>query len=119
MAMFEDVLSRAKSMAQSAGKKTEELVELTKTKVQIGDLRREISSLYEGLGRLVYDSRHSEESVDELVDACVEQLDEQLKELARLEERVMESKSVIRCDSCGSFNAQDASFCNQCGKKLN
>lgn len=119
MAMFEDVLSRAKSVAQSAGKKTEEMVGIAKVKMQIGDLRREITSLYEGLGRLVYDSRHSEESVDELVDACVEQLDEQLAELARLEERVMESKNVIRCDSCGSFNAQDAVFCSKCGVKLN
>ncbi len=118
MAMFEDVLSRAKSMAQSAGKKTEELVGMAKLRVQIGDLRREISSLYEGLGRLVYDSRTTEESVDDLIDACVAQLDEQLKELARLEERVMESKNVIRCDTCGAFNANDATFCNQCGNKL-
>lgn len=119
MAMFEDVLSRAKFVAQSAGKKTEEMVEIAKVKIQIGDLRREISSLYEGLGRLVYDSRRSEESVDELVDACVEQLDEQLAALARLEERVMESKNVIRCEACGNLNAQDASFCNKCGAKLN
>lgn len=118
MAVFEDVLSRAKSIAKSAGRKTEELVELTKTHAKIGDLRREIASLYEGLGRLVYDSRRSEESVDELVTACVEELDEREAELARLEERVMQNKNVIRCDRCGAFNADDASFCNQCGKKL-
>ena len=118
MATFEDVLSRAKAVAQAAGKKTEEIVELTKVRVQIGDLRREIASMYEGLGRLVYDSRRTEESVDDLIEACVEQLDEQLAALARLEERVMESKNVIRCEKCGALNAQDATFCNQCGEKL-
>ncbi len=118
MAVFEDVLSRAKSIAKTAGRKTEELVELTKTHAQIGDLRREIASLYEGLGRLVYDSRRSEEPVDDLIAACIEELDERETALARLEERVMQSKNVIRCNSCGAFNANDASFCNQCGRKL-
>lgn len=118
MAAFEEVLSRAKELAQTAGRKTEELVEVTKTRVKIGDVRREIASLYEGLGRLVYDSRRCEEPVDDLIQACVEQLDEQLAELARLEERVMESKSVIRCAQCGALNANDAAFCNQCGKKI-
>ena len=53
MAAFEDVLSCAKSVAQTAGRKTEEFVELTKLRVKIADLRREIAALYEGLGRLV------------------------------------------------------------------
>ena len=119
MAVFEDVLSRAKSIAKTAGRKTEDLVELTKVHIQIGDLRREIAALYEGLGRLVYDARHTDESVDELIDACVEELEEQQAALARLEERVMQYKNIVRCETCGAFNAHDAAFCNQCGKKLN
>ena len=118
MAVFEDVLSRAKSIAKTAGRKTEDLVELTKVHIQIGDLRREIAALYEGLGRLVYDARHTDESVDELIDACVEELEEQQAALARLEERVMQTKNVVRCEACGTFNAQGAAFCNRCGKKL-
>ncbi len=118
MATFEDVLSRAKAVAQAAGRKTEEVVELTKVRMQIADLRREIASIYEGLGRLVYDSRHTDEPMDELIDACVEELDEQLAALARLEERVMFSKNVVRCPKCGGFNVPDAVFCNQCGEKL-
>lgn len=118
MAMFEEVLSRAKEVAQAAGKKTEEFVEITKVRVQIGDLRREISSLYEGLGRLVYDARKADESVEDMVDACISQLDDLQAELARLEERVLQSKNAIRCDACGAFNANDAAFCSQCGNKL-
>ena len=118
MAVFEDVLSRAKAMAKTAGKKTEELVEITKLHVQIGDLRREIASLYEGLGRLVYDSRRSEEPVDDLIDACIESLTEQEAALARFEDRVMQNKNAVRCPECGAVNANNATFCNQCGQKL-
>ena len=117
MAAFEDVLSCAKSMAQTAGRKTEELVEVTKTRVKIADLRREIAALYEGLGRLVYDSRTANEPVEDMVEACVGQLDELQAQLAKLEDRVMESKNVIRCE-CGALNDNTAVFCNQCGKKL-
>lgn len=118
MAAFEDVLSCAKSMAQTAGKKTEELVELTKIRVKIADLRREIAALYEGLGRLVYDSRTANEPVDDMIDACVEQLQELQTQLSKLEDRIMESKNVIRCE-CGTLNANNAVFCNRCGQKLN
>ncbi len=117
MAAFEEVLSCAKSVAQTAGKKTGEFVELTKVRVQIVELRREIAALYEGLGRLVYDSRTAGEPVDDMIEACVEQLAELEVQLAKLEDRVMESKSVIRCD-CGFLNANDAVYCNKCGKKL-
>ncbi len=117
MAAFEEVLSCAKSVAQTAGRKTEELVEQTKTRVKIADLRREIASLYEGLGRLIYDSRTSGESVDDMVEACVEQIGELQSQLTKLEDRVMESKNVVRCE-CGTLNVNTAVFCNQCGKKL-
>lgn len=117
MAALEDVLSCAKSVAQTAGRKTEELVEQTKNRVKLADLRRELASLYEGLGRLIYDSRTSGETVDDMVEACVEQISELQKQLTKLEDRVMESKNVIRCD-CGALNVNTAVFCNQCGKKL-
>lgn len=118
MAAFEDVLSCAKSVAQAAGRKTEEFVELTKVRVQIGDQRREIAAIFEGLGRLVYDSRHTDESMDELIDTCVAELEERLAVLERLEERVMATKHAVRCPYCGGVNASDAVFCNQCGEKI-
>ncbi len=117
MTTFEDVLSCAKSVAQTAGRKTEEIVELTKLRVKIADLRRETAALYEGLGRLIYDSRTANEPVDDMVEACVEQLKELEAQIVKLEDRVMESKNVVRC-SCGCLNVNTATFCNQCGKKL-
>ena len=118
MIPVDEMLAQAKTMAATAGRKTEELVELAKLRVQIAEKRREIADLYEGLGRLVYDSRISGESVEELVEVCVAALGEEQKDLARLEERVMLSKSVIRCDACGAVNMNNAVFCNQCGEEF-
>lgn len=118
MAMFEDVVSRVKDVAETAGRKTGELVELGKMKLKIADLRREIAAAHEGLGRLIYDSRKSGEPVDDMVDACIEHISTLNAEIEELEERIMDSKNVVRCDGCGVFNESTAVFCNQCGTKL-
>lgn len=118
MAMFEDVVSRVKDVAETAGRKTSELVELGKIKIKIADLRREIAAACEGLGRLMYDSSVSGENIDDMVEACVAHIGELTAQKEALEEKVMESKNVIRCAGCGALNETTALFCNQCGAKL-
>ena len=118
MAIFEDVVSRVKGVAQTAGRKTEELVELGKIKIKIADLQREVSSAQEGLGRLVYDSRISGQSVEDMIDACVAHITELQTEIEELEEKVLQSKNAVRCTACGVLNDATAAFCNRCGSKL-
>ena len=118
MAMFEEVLSRAKVLAEAAGRKTGEVVENTKVKMEISQIQREVASLYEGLGRLVYDGKKSGESVDDMVDACVAHLDEQNAYLEELRDRLLESKNAVRCAACGAVNDDSARFCNHCGQAL-
>ena len=115
MATWEDVVSRAKLLAEAAGRKTGELVETTKTKLEVAELQREIASLYEGLGRLVYDGHTSGESVEEMVDACVAHLKEQNAYLEELQDRLLENKSAVRCVTCGTVNDEDSCFCKKCG----
>lgn len=118
MAVFEDVLSRAKAMAEAAGKKTGELVETTKIKLEIAELQREIASLYEGLGRLVYDGRQSGESVEDMIESCIAHLEEQNAYLQDLQDRLLENRNAVRCAACGTVNEDTARFCSQCGKNL-
>ena len=118
MAMFEDMLARARAVAESAGKKTGEFVETTKIKMEIADLQREIATLYEGLGRLIYDGRQSGESVEDMVDACIEHLEEQNAYLQKLQDKLLESKNAVRCEDCGAVNEETARYCNHCGKAL-
>ncbi len=118
MAIFDEVVSRVKDVAESAGKKTGELVELGKIKIRIAELRREIAGAHEGLGRLVYDSRKSGEEVEDMIDACVDHISDMYVDLEELEEKVMESKNAVRCNGCGALNENTAQFCNQCGTKL-
>lgn len=118
MAVFEEVISRAKAVAEAAGRKTGELVETTKLKVEIAELQKEIASLYEGLGRLIYDGKKSGESVDDMVDACIAHLEEQNAYLEELQDRILENKNAVRCAGCGAINDDSFRYCSQCGKTL-
>lgn len=118
MAKFEDVVTRVKDVAETAVNKTGEWVEIGKVKLRIAELRREIATANEGLGRLVYDSRRSGEPVDDMIDACVEHIAELTAAMEALEEKIMDTKNVVRCKSCGSLNEASAVFCNQCAAKL-
>ena len=118
MATWETVLARAKSVAFAAERKTEQLVENAKIKMEIAELQREIASLYEGLGRLLYDGRQSGESIDDMVDACLAHLKEQNEYLEQLQDRLLEGKSAVRCAECGTVNDDDSSFCKKCGKEF-
>ena len=45
MGTFEDVLCKARNVAESAGKKTTDFVEVTKLKMEMADSEREFSSI--------------------------------------------------------------------------
>ncbi len=112
---FNAILGKVKNWANAAGKKTEEVVEASKLKLQIVSLNGEISKAYEELGTIVYHAAKNNEPVGEEMDAVMEKIDELLEKLAVLEGKVGEIKKVRTCGNCGANCPMDAHFCSRCG----
>lgn len=112
---FNAILGKMKSWANAAGKKTEEVVETSKLKLQIVSLNGDISKAYEELGKLVFHAAKNNETVGEDMDAAMDKIDELLEKLAELEGRVGEMKKEKICGNCGASCAADAQFCSRCG----
>ncbi len=118
MTTVEEVILKAKDLADAAGKKTGDLVQLTKLKLEAAETEKAISLQLEKIGRLVYAAHKSGESVEEELAAPYAEL-EQLEQKA---EEIADKMDVLRCTrhctACGQNNAAGAVYCQNCGEKL-
>ena len=118
MGVFEDVVVKAKAVAEVAGKKTGEFVELSKLKVNAAEVSKDISQRLEALGKIAYDAAKTENNADELIRESIPEIDALYAKLADITDRIAALRNVVRCPKCKSVNAVDAIFCNKCGAKM-
>ena len=118
MPSFEDVVSKAKTVAGAAGKKTSDFIEVTRLKIEVAELEKNITSALEGLGRLVYDARKSGEDVSSMVEECVVSIDEYKEKIDLLRDKIDSYRYTVHCKNCGASNPNDATFCKKCGATI-
>lgn len=118
MGLFEDAVITAKGAVDLAGKKTGEIVELSKLRISLAEIEGKIKNLYESLGRSVYNAAKTETDATDLVKEKSEQIDTLLADLAALKEKVSSIREEKKCASCGTLNPQDANYCKKCGSQL-
>ena len=118
MTTFDDFLYKAKTVAQAAGKKTEEWVEVAKLKCEVVSLQKEQATTFEGMGRLWYDAQKSGKDVSELLRECATHIDELEVRIADVQDRILQRKDAVRCRTCNEPNPIDSAFCRKCGAKI-
>ena len=118
MANINEFINTAKELADLAGKKAGEAVEVSKLKINNVKINGEIQKTYEKLGAFVYKFRKSGEENNELIDMCVKEIDELLAALEENEKRINETRHKVKCPDCGALNAIQAVYCMKCGGKL-
>ena len=104
--------------AQNVGKKTGEVVEVTKLNLKIFDLNTEIEVLYKALGRMVYDTHAGKEVNAEELDEKIAAIDEKKALIAEIKEKVAEKKTITKCPNCGRECDKNDSFCRTCGAQI-
>lgn len=116
--MFDDLVLKAKDLADAASKKTGELYEISKYKCECIKLNGELKKLYEQLGSSVYSMVKNGYDNDELVHSLTEEIDERMNRLKEVNAMIAEIKDYITCPVCECKNSLDSSYCNKCGSKL-
>ncbi len=116
MSNFDSFIDKAREVADVAVQKTGEIVEISKVRLQAIKLNHNIQRSYERLGSMYYDSIKFGADSQDLLDACVKEIDDLLIELEKLNNIAHgESGGEIRCDKCGFENVAEAFFCARCG----
>jgi ribosomal protein L40E len=118
MTTFDDVISKAKTVAETAGRKTSEFIEITRLRIEVSEQEKEMASIFEGLGRLVYDSKKTGEDASSIIDECVTRLDECQSKINELKRQIDEYRYTLRCKDCDTPNPDDAVYCKKCGMKI-
>ncbi len=118
MGFFEDVVVRAKAVAECAGKKASEMMEIQKLKVTAAQIEADIKNKYEILGKLTYNSGKEGKCAKEASKALAEDIEQLQAQLAVVKDKIYRLKNIVCCPNCRAINEKDAVFCNKCGTRI-
>ena len=118
MGVFDDVFSKAKEVADVAGKKSEEIVEFSKLKLNSMGINNDINKAYQRLGVVVYDIKKNNVDGEDIIRACMEEIDMLKVQLDEITLKMNEMRNIKKCSHCSFANATDAVYCAKCGTKL-
>lgn len=118
MATWEDIVLKARDLADAAGRKVNDVTEIAVQKLEIADNERAIRLAIEALGGMLYDSRKEKAELnEELVAELIAQVDELTAANERLQAEIDNRRGCKTC-ACGCKNPENSAFCNVCGKRL-
>lgn len=115
MSQWNELLDKAKDLANAATKKTGEVVETSKLKLQEASLNTDIENAYEKIGSYVYRTHKTGVDYEERIQKEIDKVDGLLEALGELEEKMAEIKKVRKCANCGAICPLESHFCSRCG----
>lgn len=118
MDLLNDIGRKITKTAKTVTRKSEDIVEITKLNLTIGNEEDKIKRLLYEIGSELYRSYTNGAAFGDLYDGkCneVKQLEDNIK---ALKERILLLKGNRICKACSSVVDMDVNFCPNCGEKL-
>jgi vacuolar-type H+-ATPase subunit I/STV1 len=94
--LFDEVILKVKSAAETTGKFAGEMAELGKLKYKAKQISWEIERTYSKLGVIAYEARKTGGNFDSVIDAAVEELDALGAQLESVEEKIRAFRKTER-----------------------
>lgn len=119
MGTFDKFLNKAVDLANTAGKKTGEVVETSKIRLQSANVQNELQRMLIKLGHIVYEGHKTGCDNSDLIEGYIREIDQLHGQLDELTGKIGELKQLKTCTNCGASNSAENIFCQRCGIKLN
>ena len=113
---FDDFGKMISDFATTTVKKTKDLTETGKLKLQINSLKTDLDEQYKKLGRLFFEA-DGEMDRGDCPDAFY-QIESLLQQIEELSGQVNELKNIAVCPNCGTKMELGVSYCSNCGAKM-
>ena len=116
---MERIISEIKNTADKVAKKSGELVELSKAKLNIANTKSDIGANFKLLGEMVYLAQRDETEVNpEKLEEIITKIDDLYERLAEFNEIANALMNKKSCPECNKTNDIDALFCSGCGYRF-
>ena len=119
MDFFNKLTKKAKETYKEASQKTGELAKEAKLRMKMNENKSAINSLYQEIGKKVYEKHVKSEAIDiktELEEECTK-IDVLSAEIETCLKQIRELKDKKQCPKCFKEIDLDDKFCNYCGAK--
>lgn len=118
MGIFDDVVTNAKSAAQTVGKVAGQFVDMSKLRLNLVELNSEINKRYKELGQFVYEGEKAGCVCETEKAEKLAALDELYAQFGVVSAQLAALQKKVVCPACGKQVDIDSMFCNHCGMKL-
>ncbi|MDE5853117.1 MAG: zinc ribbon domain-containing protein [Oscillospiraceae bacterium] len=126
MSNFNSFFEKARFLANSASKKTGEILEISQLKLKISQIKASIERKYAELGFIYYSNqkaKHVEntETFDKKSQNLFKEIDDLFLKLHNIEKTCAEIKNKFKvemCPCCGKKNKDNWYYCSHCGAKI-
>jgi hypothetical protein len=117
MAFFENLSKKVGEAAQTAAKKSGDLIEISKLSMSINSEEDKIQKAYEQIGKAVYEKFTAKQEVPSDFIASCEIIVAIEKTIIEIREKIAVVKNVKACTNCAAEIERDVAFCAKCGAK--
>ena len=118
MSFLDDLKKNVTDLSESVAKKSSEIIETQKLKMQRSSLESDLRDSYVALGRL-YEKRlagSAREGSEEAV--LLKKLTSVRASMAKIEDALLKLKGVVTCPGCGQSVSKTFEFCPKCGARM-
>lgn len=117
MDFIKNITKKVTETAKVAAKKSGEMVELTKLKMNISSEEDKIEKEYAQMGKIVFETFERGEKVGEEFEAHCEKIASYRENIKAMKDQILKLKNVKTCPECGEEVDSEALFCPKCGAK--
>lgn len=118
MDTFDEALQKAKGFFDSACKKTDEIVSISKLKIELSSAENKLDKAYLALGKAQYNVLKNNNDLEPLLNALVLDVNEKFEAVENLRKEIANQTGKGICKECGAALNVGAVFCSSCGKKV-
>lgn len=118
MEFLDQVKKTATDVAQKVAKKSSELVEVSKIKYEIYDLKTDIKKLYTEIGKQVYAQMKDSDALPEEVSMKCEIIEAKFAKMEALKQKEKDIKTRMTCPVCNRECTDADEVCPYCGSDL-